>query len=209
MGRRPRSPVREQGGPERRPLHSVLTGFVALVAAAAVVLPLTLTGGSRPRSTSPPAVGSSARWVVPPSAVRWTSAGYPITGGCGGNPVEVQQASLWRPPGGPLLALVLVRCDDGAELPPSSLFVYDGADSPTRPVLLATLLPRSKDMIVTGGLSTRGSAVTLGAAGYSSPDVPQCCPDVHTTLGWTWTGHGLRPEGPTLRTGPRRSPGGG
>lgn len=171
--------------PERRALHSALTWFVALVAVAAVVLPLTLTVGSR--SSAPRrSVRTVARWSVPPSAVRWASVDYPITGGCGTDPVQVQQVSWARPPGGPELALVLVRCQNGAELPASSLFAYAGALSSARPVLLATLLGASEDEIVTGGFHLHGGSVSLQAAGYSSPAVPQCCPDVRATLEWIW-----------------------
>jgi hypothetical protein len=171
-------------GPERRSLHSAVTGFVALMAVAAIVLPLALAGG-RPGPEATQAPGSP-RWVVAPASVRWASVRYEISGGCGGNPVQVQEASAFRPPGGPQLALVLVRCRSAAELPASSLFVYDGATSATRPTLLATLLRSGQDMVVTGGLEVDGGTVTLSVAGYSSVAVPQCCPDVHRTLRWRW-----------------------
>ncbi len=188
IGRGTPAAARDHGSSERRPFHSVLTGFVALVAVVAIVLPLALTGGSGPHHSPLPAAGSSPRWAVPPSAVRWASVEYPITGGCGSDPVQVQQASVLHPPGGPQLAIVLVRCRNAAELPASSLFAYDGAASPTRPLLRATLLQASQDEIVAGVLLARGSTVTLPVAGYSTPDVPQCCPDVHATFAWAWAG---------------------
>jgi len=175
-------------GSERRSLHSALTGFVALMAVAAIVLPLALAGG-RPAPEATRAAGGSPRWAVAPTSVRWASVSYAISGGCGGNPVQVQEASAFHPPGGPQLALVLVRCRSAAELPASSLFVYDGAASATRPALLATLLRSGQDMVVTGGLEVNGGTVTLSVAGYSSAAVPQCCPDVHRTLRWRWA-HG-------------------
>jgi hypothetical protein len=160
--------------------------LVALVAVVVVVvLPLTLTGDGR--SSAPRrSVRTIDRWSVPPSAVRWAWVAYPITGGCGTDPVQVQQVSWARPPGGPELALVLVRCQNGAELPASSLFAYDGALSSARPVLLATLLDAAEDEIVTGGFHLHGGSVSVQAAGYSSPAVPQCCPDVRATLEWIW-----------------------
>lgn len=182
-------PPAAAAGTERRSLHSALTGFVALMAVAAIVLPLTFAGGHPTAPDSTRAAGGSPRWVVAPTSVRWASVGYAISGGCGGNPVQVQEASAFHPPGGPQLALVLVRCRSAAELPASSLFVYDGAASATRPSLLTTLLRSDQDEIVTGGLEVSGGTVTLSAAGYSSVAVPQCCPDVHRTLRWRWT-HG-------------------
>jgi hypothetical protein len=98
------------------------------------------------------------------------------------------------------LAIVLVSCIAGAGNPPSAVLVYENAGSSDRVHLRQTLVPYHDDWSpVPDGTTVEGSNLSIKVDGYSTEDVPRCCPDVHTTLSWTWDGNKYvadKPEGP-------------
>ncbi|GLF96249.1 hypothetical protein [Streptomyces yaizuensis] len=91
--------------------------------------------------------------------------------------------------------VVSARCDAGSGTPPTGIYVLttgrDGA-----PRLVATLLGPDRRQSAQG-LALRGGSVTATLLGYSSSDVPSCCPDQEERAEWNWR------DGAFLRTPPR------
>lgn len=65
------------------------------------------------------------------------------------------------------------------------LFVYDGTTS-TTDVHLADTLIRSEDNWLANDVVIEGDRVSVAVRGYSTSDIPRCCPDVSATLEWHW-----------------------
>lgn len=78
-----------------------------------------------------------------------------------------------------------VTCDAGSGNPPSGIYVitrgHDGA-----PRVVATLLDPKADESVGKGFAVRDGAVFATLLGYSSRNVPTCCPDVQKKVAWVW-----------------------
>lgn len=53
--------------------------------------------------------------------------------------------------------------------------------------MVATLVESSEQKSVSG-LAVHDRAVTATLLGYSSPDVPSCCPDEQERVSWRWRG---------------------
>ena len=86
--------------------------------------------------------------------------------------------------------VVVARCDSGAGSPPSGVYLVAGDASAAR--LTATLVSPS-DAVQVSGLSTSGGVLTVTGRGYSTPDVPRCCPDMDVSLRWhVVSGHLVR-----------------
>lgn len=77
--------------------------------------------------------------------------------------------------------VVVARCDSGAGSPPSGVYVVAGDDAAAH--VTATLVSPA-DAVQVSGLSTTGGVVTVTGRGYSTPDVPRCCPDTDVALRW-------------------------
>ena len=80
-----------------------------------------------------------------------------------------------------LKAVVVARCDSGAGSPPSGVFVVEGQDAAAR--ITATLIRPSAQVQISSVATTPGGLVASGL-GYSTPDVPRCCPDRRLAFAW-------------------------
>jgi len=70
------------------------------------------------------------------------------------------------------------------------VFVYGAETGRPQPRLLATLVRLDQNVLVEqAGVGVEG--ITVRGYGYSSPNVPRCCPDVHINWRWQWTGSGF------------------
>lgn len=85
--------------------------------------------------------------------------------------------------------VALVRCAAPTGTPPSGIFVLTHAVDPDgRPRVVETLLSPEE------GMSTRdftvrdsgGRKIAATLLGYSSDDVPRCCPDQQRKVTWEW-----------------------
>ncbi|GAA3773656.1 hypothetical protein [Streptomyces chiangmaiensis] len=83
--------------------------------------------------------------------------------------------------------VVVVHCDASMGTPPDGVYVLTQAPDATEPRVVATLVD-PKDRITVTDFAVRDAAVTATLLGYSSPDVPSCCPDVKTPAKWQWKG---------------------
>jgi hypothetical protein len=127
--------------------------------------------------------------------VPWASVNYPFE--CGTTlqgPVgyKVVQVAYPQPVPGRKVAIVMVECNAGAGTPPVELLVYDGASSPLAPHLVQTLIAIASQYQASQ-FTANGALLTVAVNGFSSPAVPNCCPDVHKTLSWHWTVIGYQP----------------
>lgn len=128
-------------------------------------------------------------WAVPPSEMAWSTVAFPVNDGCGPGqrfPWAVSQVTTMTPATGPQLAILLVHCQSGAGTPPSNLLVYDGATSAASPHYLTTLFGWPTQDYQASSFSVSGTSVTIDVDGFSTTSVPNCCPNVHKTLQWTW-----------------------
>ena len=180
---------RRPGGCPRR--ASWASCILLLVAATGC----TASSSSSPPSSSSPAPtqGSAAASVPALTSVDWPSVSFPVAAHCRHfqPPVIVSQVAYAAPAPGVDVAILLVRCNAGAGAPPVVLYVYDRALPGDRAHLAATLVD-DRDNWQAGAFNAQGATVSIPVAGFSSNSVPNCCPDVQTTLSWTWDGAGYR-----------------
>ncbi len=156
----------------------------ATLASLAVVAVLAIgCAGARHTGTSTGAVTTNPTALTHTS---WASVSYPFDCSPVGYLVlRTRYADLNGD--GRLDAVVLVRCNAGAGDPPVGLFAFDGASSPSKPRLMATLLSPDTDRLATDFV-VNGTTVTMDAYGYSSDRVPRCCPDQKFLMTWRWHG---------------------
>jgi len=84
--------------------------------------------------------------------------------------------------------VALVRCHAGMGTPPSGIFVLAPPGKPgARPRVVETLLPPDQGMSANRFRVTAGS-VSATLLGYSTDDVPRCCPDKKRKVTWEWDG---------------------
>jgi hypothetical protein len=199
----------EAYAPASRPQQVVVPPPVTTVAvpttrpANASVPPTTAPSTTATRPHSSPTTVAPTRETGPITTVagrnltsiEWTNIDYPF--GCGSTlqgPVGYQVVQVAYPQTAPgrTVAIVMVECKAGAGTPPVALLVYDTASSPLAPHLAQTLIAISS-RYQASKFTASGPLATIAVSGFSSPAVPNCCPDVHKTLTWHWTAGGYQP----------------
>ncbi|MFE7431308.1 MULTISPECIES: hypothetical protein [unclassified Streptomyces] len=165
---------------DSRPLHWLATAaaMAAVVAAAGMLQPEPAASASTPRTTA----GQGPAPAAAPDPLRAT---YPLD--CGGleHTVARQAAGDLDGDGRPETVAV-VRCAAGSGTPPSGVYVLTQA-SGAAPRVVATLVDPAQQMSV-GALAVRDGVVSATLLGYSSEDVPRCCPDQREAVTWRWQG---------------------
>jgi hypothetical protein len=78
-----------------------------------------------------------------------------------------------------------VRCDSGSGAPPNAIYVLN-RDRAGTPRVVATLLGVDAKDSVGKGFTVENGAVYATLLGYSSQNVPTCCPDVQQKVSWVW-----------------------
>ncbi|MEV6200793.1 hypothetical protein AB0M64_12515 [Streptomyces sp. NPDC051771] len=164
-----------------RPLHWLATA----TATAAVVA---LAGALTPRAAEAgPAVQKAPAAAGPAAAPDPGTAAYPLQ--CGGADHRVARSVTGDLDGDKNPETVaVVHCEAGSGTPPAGLYVLTpgrGDGAPAR--IVATLVDPREQRSVTG-LAIRDGAVRATLLGYSSPDVPSCCPDEKEQVSWEWSG---------------------
>jgi len=141
-------------------------------------------------ATAHPAVSGAAA-SAPPDAAK---AHYPLKCGGegsarGGRVDVIDQGAADFDGDGRSETVANVRCHAVAGTPPNGLFVL--ADPPgssaagARPRVVATMVPVKEQMNVRD-LKVARSGVSATLFGYSSADVPRCCPDRQRKVNWQW-----------------------
>lgn len=79
----------------------------------------------------------------------------------------------------------MVRCEAGSGTPPSGVYVVTrSADDPKARVVATLVDP--KERLSVEEFAVRDATITATLLGYSSRDVPSCCPDVTERAKWQW-----------------------
>ncbi|MEX0168164.1 hypothetical protein [Streptomyces sp. LMG1-1-1.1] len=161
-----------------RPAHWLATA----TATAAVVA---LAGLLQPGAAG--AAGAAPAAPRPAPAPEAAGADYPLDCGGGARTVAKRATGDLDGDGNPETVAV-VHCEAGSGNPPHGLYVLTrgkGKDAPAR--VVATLVEPGLHQNVTE-LSVRDGAVHATLLGYSTPDVPRCCPDENEQVSWHWQG---------------------
>ncbi|MBT2527188.1 hypothetical protein J7E91_17600 [Streptomyces sp. ISL-99] len=161
-----------------RPVHWLATAaaMAAVVAAAGLLQPEAATASQTAPGAGPRPVRAAAE-----PAPDASSAVYPLE--CHGEkPAVVKQGSGDLDGDGRPETVAVVRCVSGIGTPPSGVFVLTG---PSR--VVATLVDPAGGMGVSD-FAVGGGTVSATLLGYSSPDVPRCCPDRQEKVKWQWKG---------------------
>ncbi|MEU3711378.1 hypothetical protein [Streptomyces catenulae] len=161
-----------------RPMHwlATATAVAAVVAAASFVQP--------PDATANTASAKPGRSAPAPDARAVT---FPLD--CGPNRLDVvKQVSGDLDGDGTVETVATVRCHSDTGTPPGGVYVLARtSDAKATPRIVATLLDPSRKLSVQG-LALHDGTVSATLLGYSTTDVPRCCPDVRTDTKWRWRG---------------------
>ncbi|WP_370081648.1 hypothetical protein [Streptacidiphilus sp. MAP12-16] len=161
-----------------RPYHWIGTAAV-LAAVVGTVLAVTPAGATVTTANGPHAVPAAA---APDPAL----AHLPLD--CAGLPVKISQSfSADLTGNGTVATIAAAHCDSPNGTPPDGLFVIEkGQDGRPR---VALVLIRDAEALTVRSVAVRSDgSISARVDGYSSPDVPRCCADLHET--YTWTPHG-------------------
>ncbi|TVZ89061.1 hypothetical protein [Streptomyces sp. BK340] len=176
------SAVPELAHAHARPIHWVATAtaVAGVIALSSVVQPGSATAAQPAPGTE---VRSAPAVVAPPST---TGVDFPLD--CG--PVKalvVKQAAGDLDGDGRPETVAVVHCDAPMGTPPDGVYVLTrGADGGKARVVATLVDPKDRRTVTDFAL--RAGAVSATLLGYSSSDVPSCCPDVKTPAKWRWNG---------------------
>jgi hypothetical protein len=81
--------------------------------------------------------------------------------------------------------VAVVHCDSAMGTPPDAVYVLTRAADTAEPRLVATLVATQERRTVTELTVTDGEVLAT-MLGYSSSDVPSCCPDLKDSVKWAW-----------------------
>ncbi|TSB32463.1 hypothetical protein [Streptomyces benahoarensis] len=167
-----------------RPMHwlTTATAVAAVIAAGSFVQP--------PDATATTASAKPGRTAPAPDAHAVT---FPLD--CGPNRLDVvKQVSGDLDGDGTTETVATVRCHSDTGTPPDGVYVLARtSDAKAAPRIVATLLDPSRKLSVQD-LALHDGTVSATLLGYSTTDVPRCCPDVRTDTKWRWQ------DGKFLRT---------
>ncbi|MET8978645.1 hypothetical protein ABZX85_23800 [Streptomyces sp. NPDC004539] len=161
-----------------RPIHWVAT---ATAIAGVVALSSVLQPGPATAAQPTPTTKADDRPAVAPSV-----AGVKFPLDCG--PVKalvVKQAAGDLDGDGRPETVAVVHCDAPMGTPPDAVYVITQGPKDSAPRVVATLVtPKDRNTVTT--LTVTDGAVRATLLGYSTPDVPSCCPDVKSDAQWRW-----------------------
>ncbi|MET9548976.1 hypothetical protein ABZY36_27230 [Streptomyces sp. NPDC006627] len=165
-----------------RPIHWLATAaaLAAVVAASAFLEPDPATAAQpTPQAHTRATAGAPAPAPAPdPAAVD-----FPLECGTLGSVVK-KKATGDLDGDGRTETVAVVHCRAGSGTPPDGVYVITRPDT-GKPRVVATLVD-PKDGLTTTDFAVRDGAVTATLLGYSSLDVPRCCPDRKDAAKWQW-----------------------
>ncbi|MFF2135847.1 hypothetical protein [Streptomyces sp. NPDC058193] len=182
---------------DAKPVHwlATATAMAAVVAAAGLLQPeaATATASASEHRVTERHGGAPAATAPDPAGVT-----FPLDCGAAGRTVADSAQGDLDGDGGPETVAV-VRCAAGSGTPPSGIYVVTRR-SGVAPRVVATLVDPAQKLSVTG-LTVRDGKISATLLGYSSADVPRCCPDELENAAWQWKGNAfIRTAGPAGST---------
>jgi len=172
------SAVPELAHTNTRPIH-----WVATATAVAGVMALSSVLQSNPATAAQPADHPTTTATRPAAAPGTAGVDFPIT--CGPVKAVVQKKATGDLDGdGNPETVAVVHCDAPMGTPPDGLYVITRASDGTPRVVATLVAPKTGDTV--SALAVRDGAVTATLLGYSTQDIPRCCPDVTDHAKWQW-----------------------
>ncbi|MFE7973361.1 hypothetical protein [Streptomyces shenzhenensis] len=175
------SAVPELAHTHTRPIHWVAT---ATAVAGVVALSSVIQPGSA--KAAQPAADRKPKPAPAATAPGTTGVAFPLE--CGPVKAVVKQKATGDLDGdGSPETVAVVHCDAPMGTPPDGVYVLTRDARTERARVVATLVD-PKDRLTVTDFTVRSGAVTATLLGYSTADVPSCCPDVTTPAKWQWNG---------------------
>lgn len=132
---------------------------------------------------------------TPAAGPAAADARYPID--CAGAPVVVaREVSADLDGDGRTDTAAAVHCQAGGGTPPHALFVLSHAMERQSPPRIVARLDNPDERMNVTELTVRGGMLAARLSGYSSPDVPSCCPDIDVRVEWRWNAGRFQPGEP-------------
>lgn len=178
---------------DARPVHWLATATVmaAVVAAAGLLQP---DAGTATASASEHRVTTQHGSAPAATAPDPATVTFPLDCGAAGHTVADSAPGDLDGDGGPETVAV-VHCAAGSGTPPSGIYVVT-QPSGAAPRVVATLVDPAQKLTVTDFTVSEGR-VSATLLGYSSGDVPRCCPDELENASWRWQGNAfIKTAGP-------------
>ncbi|MET9393891.1 hypothetical protein ABZY20_26350 [Streptomyces sp. NPDC006624] len=173
------SAVPELAHTHTRPIHwlATATAVAGVVALSSVLQP----GAATAAQPAAPETRSAPAQLAPPDPAAVT---FPLE--CGPVRAVVKEKASGDLDGdGSPETVAVVHCDSPMGTPPDGVYVLTRDGDSGKPRVVATLLD-PEDRNTVGDFALRDGAVTATVLGYSSTDVPRCCPDVKSDVKWRW-----------------------
>ncbi len=156
-----------------------------LATAAAMAAVVALAGLLQPRTATATATAPEKRTSTPVAAPDPAEVDFPLECGGAGTTVAKQAPGDLDGDGRPETVAV-VHCDAGSGTPPSGIYVLTQG-SGAAPRVVATLVDPADRKTVTD-FAVREGRVSATLLGYSSLEVPRCCPDQEEQASWRYQG---------------------
>ncbi|MFF9686742.1 hypothetical protein [Streptomyces sp. NPDC014623] len=168
-----------------RPVHwlATATAMAAVVAVAGLLQPEAATATAEASEHRVATQHGSAPAATAPDPAGVT---FPLDCGAAGQTVADSAVGDLDGDGGPETVAV-VRCAAGSGTPPSGIYVVTQSGG-AAPRVVATLVDPARKLNVTD-FAVRDGRVSATLLGYSSADVPRCCPDELERATWQWKGN--------------------
>ena len=161
-----------------RPIHWVAT-------ATAIAGVVAFSSGLQPDSAhAAQAAVPQTKSAPAASAPATTGVAFPLD--CGPVKAVVQKKASGDLDGdGRPETVAVVHCDAGMGTPPDGVYVLTQGAGAAKPRVVATLVaPKARETVT--DFAVRDGAVLATLLGYSTADVPSCCPDVKESAKWQW-----------------------
>lgn len=178
--------------------HTAAKPIHWLATAAAMAGVVALAGLLQPRSATATATASEQRTTAQNGAPDPAGVDFPLECGGAGTTVAKQAPGDLDGDGRPETVAV-VHCAAGSGTPPGGIYVLTRT-SGAAPRVVATLVdPADKKTV--GDFGVRDGVVSATLLGYSSLEVPRCCPDQEEQASWRWRGQAfVRTSGDLARS---------
>jgi hypothetical protein len=158
---------------------AVAAGCAALVTGTMAAAP-----SAHPTAAAPAPAGSGAPEALAAGAAAPDAAKAALPLDCGPLPATVTVGFAADLGDGTPATVAAAHCAAGAGAAPDGVFVITAGPGGT-PQVHDVLLDWHQDYTVTRLALRADGTVTAQARGYSSADVPRCCPDLTVELDWT------------------------